>query len=241
MKFSWFRQWQTPAQIHGALFDGAVFLGGWGLLAANPTELPDRWLGGLLLTAVFTQIGGAYLKGRYLPHRLPPLPTGLIARFMQLLLLFHFILFTVMSLMGVALIGWYQSGAPGESWWIGLALGLGGLATWLVYEAGRPLPTAAQLPNSTTEYAADGLLWLSVLITTALMWEGLFTDLGAGQGAGLSVRGIVLALALSALFVAFYLPSRYLFLVEDYRHPSTWLRLWIVMLPLLVGIFQQTP
>ena len=235
------KQWLGTNQIHGALFDLGVFLGGWGLLTIDLAALPDGWLGGLLLTAVFCQIAGATLKGRSLPARLPPLPSGLFARFMQLLLLLHFILFTVMSLLGVALIGWYQPDAPGEGWWIALSFILGGLATGLVYGAGRPSPTDEQPVNSPTEFAADGLLWLSVLITTALMWDTLFTDLGAGQGAGFTTRGVVLALALSALFIVFYLPSRYLFLVEDYRHPSTWLRLWVVMLPLLTAIFRQSP
>ena len=45
--------------------------------------------------------------------------------------------------------------------------------------------------------------------------------------------------ALAALFVVFYLPSRYLFLVEDYLHPTTWLRLWLVLLPIFIAIFQK--
>jgi hypothetical protein len=176
MKISWFKQWQASTQFHGALFDLGVFLAGWGLLAFDPIALSDSWIGGLLLTAVFTQIGGAYLKGRYLPARLPPLQSTLFARFMQLLLLLHFILFTVMSLLGLALIGWFQPDNPGEGWWITLALAVGGVATWLVYMAGRPSQAVAQPPKTRVEFAADGLLWLSVLIATALMWDALFTD-----------------------------------------------------------------
>lgn len=240
VNFSWLRRWQGPTQIHGAVFDLGVFLGSWGLLALNPAALADGWVGGLLLTAVFTQIGGAYLKGHYLPTRLPPAYPTLFTRFMQGLLLLHFILFTVMSLLGMALIGWYVPDAQGESGWVAFAFVVGGLATWLVYTAAQPAPPDDQpQPNGRIEYAADALLWLSVLITTSLMWEGLFTDLGTGIGAGFTPRGITLALALAALFVVFYLPARYLFLVEDYRHPTTWLRLWLVLLPIFIAIFQK--
>jgi hypothetical protein len=237
MRVSWLRP-LAPTQIHGFAFDLAIFLGSWSLLALDVSQLDDRWLGGLLGTAVFSQIIGATIKEYFLPNRLPPQTTGAFSRFMQLLLLLHFILFTVMSLLGVALLGWYLPDAPGESWWVLLAFTLGGIATWRVYRAAQPTPPEEQTSlHNRTEYVADALLWLSVFITTALMWEGLFTDLGAGMGVGFTLRGVVLALALSALFVVFYLPARYLFLVEDYRHPATWLRLWIVMLPLVIAIF----
>lgn len=237
MKASWLRP-STPSQVHGFIFDLALFLGSWGLLLLDPAMLPDRWVGGLLGTAVLTQIAGASLKKRYLPQRLPPATSGLFTRFMQLLLLLHFILFTVMSLLGLALLGWYAPDAAGEDWWILLAFMLGSLATGQVYRATQPAPAAPTAQHSRAEYAADALLWLSVLITTALMWDGLFTDLGAGVGVGFTLRGAVLALALAALFVVFYLPGRTLFLVEDSRHPGTWLRLWLVLLPLLISIFR---
>ncbi|MFZ1400111.1 MAG: hypothetical protein WAS33_24625 [Candidatus Promineifilaceae bacterium] len=237
MKASWIRP-SAPTQMHGFVFDLAIFLGSWGLLALNLAALPDRWVGGLLGTAVLTQIGGATLKGRYLPHRLPPTASDAFTRFMQLLLLLHFILFTVMSLLGAALLGWYVPDAAGENGWVLLAFVLGSLATGQVYRATQPALAAPTAQHSAAEYAADALLWLSVLITTALMWDGLFTDLGAGVGVGFTPRGVVLALALAALFVVFYLPARTLFLVEDYRHPATWLRLWLVLLPLLIAIFR---
>ena len=49
---------------------------------------------------------------------------------------------------------------------------------------------------------------------------------------------LVLVAAVSALFVVFYVPSRLLFLAEDYKYPATWIRLWLVaMLPLLTIVF----
>ena len=235
---SWLRPY-SPTQIHGFIFDGVIFLGSWGLLWLDPATLPDRWVGGLLLTAVLTQIMGAWGKRPYLRHRLLPSTSKSIPRLLQLLLLLHFILFTVMSLLGMALLGWYQPDTAVENWWILLAFCLGGFATGQLFRAAHvPASGNQHSQNDPAEYAADALLWVSVLITTALMWDGLFTDLGSAVGIGFTPRGIVLALALTMLFVVFYLPARYLFLVEDYRYPATWLRLGLVLLPLLTSIFR---
>lgn len=238
MKASWLRP-SAPTQVHGFVFDLAIFLGSWGLLLHSPAELPDQWIGGLLVTAVLTQILGASLKSHFLPHRLPPYANTIFFRFMQLLLLLHFILFTVMSLLGFALLGWYLPESSGENWWILFAFGLGGAATTQVYRAAKPVSARGKMIHVAAEYTADALLWLSVLITTALMWDSFFTDLGAGIGSGLTPRGFLLALSLAALFVVFYLPARYLFLVEDFRHPATWLRLWLVLLPIMIAIFSS--
>lgn len=229
--------WRAPGRIHGLLFDTAVFLGGWLLLAINPAEMAEPWLGALLLTAVAAQAAGAHFKRHHLGARLAQqsTPSGLFGRFMQALLLFHFILFTAMSLMAFIYLGWYTPNGPIEGWWVALAFVLGGVTTGTVYGAARPA-TTPPASHAASEYAADALLWLSVLLTTALLWNNLFADLGATPTLGLTGRGLVLVLALAFLFVVFYLPARYLFLVEDYRHPATWLRLWVVMLPLAIAI-----
>jgi hypothetical protein len=38
--------------------------------------------------------------------------------------------------------------------------------------------------------------------------------------------------------MVFYVPVRLLFLIEDYRYPGTWFRLWLVALfPLIAIVF----
>ncbi len=82
------------------------------------------------------------------------------------------------------------------------------------------------------EALADGLLWISVSIITRFFWESWYIEIETSRGIGFSQRGIVLLVSLSLLFVVFYIPSRYLFLVEDYRYGRTWVRMWVAMLPL---------
>jgi hypothetical protein len=82
------------------------------------------------------------------------------------------------------------------------------------------------------ETLADGLLLISVSIITRFFWESWYLELEPSRGIGFTSRAIVLLVALSLLFVVFYLPSRYLFLVEDYRYGRTWIRMWVAMLPI---------
>jgi hypothetical protein len=71
-----------------------------------------------------------------------------------------------------------------------------------------------------------------VSIVTRFFWETWYLEIEPSRGIGISLRAIVLLVSLSLLFVVFYMPSRYLFLVEDYRYVRTWVRMWIAMLPL---------
>lgn len=222
----------------GLLFDGAVFLSvglGAGLIAGDAGALTDTFVGFLLLFALLTQIVGALLKkgplGRRLAVRERRAQADLLDRFMDGLLVLHFILFTVITLMALALLGV----APGElsDGWVALGLSCGALATFAVWRAAKVGEGSAGATHFSagTEYLADGLLWISVSIVTHTFWVMLAGDVGVAAGIGLNGRALVLLIALSFLFVAFYLPARYLFLVEDYRSPLTWLQMWLVMLP----------
>jgi hypothetical protein len=72
-----------------------------------------------------------------------------------------------------------------------------------------------------------------VSIITRFFWETWYLEIEPSRGIGFSSRGIVLLVSLSLLFIVFYIPSRYLFLVEDYRYARTWVRMWVAMLPLV--------
>jgi len=169
---------------------------------------------------------------------------GFVGKFMQLLLFLHFLLFTVLTLLGLGLAGIVdlsENGSPAaENFWVFFSLFVGALGAYLVWRAGNP-PSGEQ--GSTKPYTlllevgADLLLWLSVLIITRLIWEGLFINLVPMRAIGLSWRGITLLVSISILFIVFYMPSRYLFLVEDYHYPGTWLQVWLPMLPVAWSIF----
>ena len=160
-------------------------------------------------------------------------------KFMGVLLFFHFILFTVVCLMSMALLGivnLVDRSSSGDDLWVGISILIAALLTYTVWRAGkRPgdIPTKSiQFPNA-QEALADGLLWISVSIVTRFFWETWYLEVEPSKGMGFSLLALVLIIALSLLFVVFYLPSRYLFLVEDYRYIRTWVRMWVAMLPLI--------
>jgi hypothetical protein len=157
---------------------------------------------------------------------------------MDALLFFHFILFSVICLMSMGLLGivdMVDRSSSGDDLWVVVSLIIAALLTYMVRRAGkRPekAPTKIIKYPFIQEALADGLLLISVSIVTRFFWETWYLELEPSRGIGISSRSIVLLVALSLLFVVFYLPSRYLFLVEDYRYGRTWIRMWVAMLPL---------
>jgi hypothetical protein len=234
-----------PNTIHGFIFDLAVFAGNifFVLTILDQTEnLPDRTIGWLLGLAVVTQMIGAILKSNPLKYRMGETAggstAGILRKFMDVLLFFHFILFSVISLMSMALLGivdLVDRSASGDDIWVVISLIIAGILTYTVWRAGKQPDEASTKPIRfpfIQEALADGLLLISVTIITRFFWESWYLELEPSRGIGFSSRAIVLLVALSFLFVVFYLPSRYLFLVEDYRFLRTWARMWLAMLPI---------
>lgn len=233
-------------RLHGTLFDGSVFLGNIALLNFIPSigdEALDTTIGTWMLLAIGAQIVGAWWKRLYLAPRLakrrPSSDEDPARGFMNILLLLHFILFTVMTLMVLLVAGIYDAGKSGELWrgdiWVLISMAIGALSAGSLAAAERWPPSdrfAAVMPGW-LEYGADALLWISAMIVTRIFWEGLLALIGPSQGRGFSSVSIVLLIALSLLFIFFYLPARYLFLAEDYQYPRTWLQVWAAMLPVV--------
>jgi hypothetical protein len=234
-----------PENIRGFVFDLAV-LGGNIVFSTSILDrgegLPDRTIGLLLALAIGTQLLGAVLKANPLKHRVsegPPRPSAdILDKFMDALLFFHFILFALICLMSFGLLGIVdlaERSSLSQDIWVGLSLLIAGLLTFTVWWAGkRPLNVPSKIAKYpfAQETLADGLLWISVSITTRFFWETWYLEIEPSRGIGLSPRAVVLLVGLSLLFVVFYMPSRYLFLVEDYRYGRTWIRMWVAMLPL---------
>ncbi len=237
-------------KIHGLIFDGATFFGNIITFSFVPSlgdEVVSATGGALLLLAVATQIGGAMWKKAYLPARLAQrgdLPVNKVTRgFMNLLLFNHFLLFAVISLFAFSLVGIYDMQGSGSFYrgdiWVFIALLVGGVCTYLVHsaEVGKPATAGRRKRAGWLEFGADGLLWVSVSLVTRIFWDGLVEMIEPSRGVGLSSLGIVLLVAMSLLYLFFYLPSRYLFLVEDYRSRWTWAQVFIAMLPVIWLVF----
>jgi hypothetical protein len=233
-------------KTHGLIFDIVTFLGNVVTVSFVPRlgdEVSDTLGGAFLLSAVLTQIAGAWTKKGFLSARLAGqrrLPAGRFARgFMNLLLFLHFLLFTVITLFALALLGIYDVEAPDSSLrgglWVFVALLVGGFAAYLVWLAAQPaedLGRAGAGPGW-LEFGADGLLWVSISLVTRIFWDGLLVLIEPASGIGLSVEGLVLLVAVSFLYLVFYLPGRYLYLVEDYHSVLTWAQVSAVMLPVI--------
>jgi len=233
-------------KIHGLLFDGATFLGNIAFFGSLPKlgdEVDESIAGALVLLAVLTQIAGAWLKKDFLAQRLShktPLPSkGLGRSFMDVLLFLHFLLFSVMTTFAFALLGIYEISGSTSFYrgdvWIIIAFLVGGFATFLVKTAEPNEEAGIKAKNSPywLEFGADGLLWVSVSLVTRIFWDSLMALIEPASGIGMSAQGIMLLVAVSFLYAFFYLPSRYLFLVEDYQSTLTWVQVGIVMLPVM--------
>ncbi len=235
----------SPDRVRGFVFDLAVLAGNIIFTVSildRSEDIPDRDIGILLFAAITTQFLGAVLKAGPLQYRLsgktPRQSEDVLDKFMGVLLFFHFLLFTIICLMSLGLLGivdLVDRSSSGDDLWVGVSLLIAGLLTYIVWRAGkRPEKEATKMIKFpiAQEALADGLLWISVSIITRFFWETWYLEIEPVRGIGISLRAIVLLVSLSLLFVVFYLPSRYLFLVEDYRYGRTWIRIWVAMLPL---------
>ena len=103
--------------------------------------------------------------------------------------------------------------------------------TWLVYRDPRKYLPLKYTETSLfrRELAGDILLCLSVSVLTFFFWErgvmGLMTkDIFPKNAPGLAIQFLILAVC----FVLFYLPLRYLFLIEDHSSRQTWQRFLLI-------------
>ncbi len=115
--------------------------------------------------------------------------------------------------------------------------------TWLVFRSARKSITKKKLSSTylfRRELMADIFLVGSISILSFLFWEkGVMAFLISKPAT--SVKDIWLSFAiLSISFILFYLPLRYLFLIEDYSNRQTWKRLLLIFgLLLLKALFEM--
>ena len=240
------RPWPPPDRAQGLLFDGGMVLANFIILTSlnqvPVTNFTDVRTGFLLGLGILTQFVGAYLKKGPLRQRIEA-AADQQASYRENVLgchsFIHFIFFLLAAAMALALVGFVNLDEA-NSWrefiWLLISFVAATLTSGMVWLAIRN-PNNEHSPDIRWRYqelAANVLLWLSASILTRFFSTALLFESEPLTYLGFSLRAFVLIAATSALFMVFYVPSRLLFLAEDYKYPATWLRLWLVaMLPLL--------
>jgi hypothetical protein len=222
----------------GLVLDGAIFL--FNLLLAAPLaqviEADQGFhplFGGALFAAIAAYSVGAWLKRLPLQSRLqtpdrPKLPTGMAVVFFVLAVM-HLGLFLACASFGTEAF----FGEAGDNHYALPAMIAGFLPTvmlvWAIIPPGKPAVDSARL--AFRELIADLLLGLA-LVVIMVWWEGFWAAYLAGGKQGSVWMNLLLVVLITVPFAIFYLSPRFLFLLEDWRSPSTWIRALLVMLPL---------
>lgn len=111
--------------------------------------------------------------------------------------------------------------------------------TWLVFRSARKSITKKKLSSTylfRREVIADILLVGSISILSFLFWEkGVMAFLSSKPT--VTINDIWLSFGMLCIaYVLFYLPLRYLFLIEDYSSRQTWIRLSLIFGLLMVKV-----
>jgi len=228
-----------------ALFDWLSFLLGVTLSLLIPGLNADI-LSEVLLISLLTYALGAALKDQPLRHRLirekrfvPDIP------FWIFLVLGHWIIMLTAILLALpAFTRWTGlANPPGRiftetpgyaiSFFLSLAL------TWLVYRNKRRRLKKEPLPAeglAVQEWIADILLWTGVGCLSFVFWDQALMGVLSAMPVNSIGRLFFVFFFFCLAYVLFYLPLRYLYLVEDYSDGSAWNRMKLIFAVLLVRI-----
>jgi len=224
-----------------AMFDWVVFFTSFSLsfvfpgfinLVASPAF---PWL---ILGAIFLYTLGAWLKHLPLDIRasLPAYKKRTFPLKYAMMFGHWLILYGALYMLRLHLQNFFGLHFPGEKsgetdWYNWFCLLFPVFITWLVYRGTRKNNRNKYTENLLfrRELVADILLCLSVSVLTFFFWErgvmGLMTkDIFPKNAPGLMIQFLILAIC----FVLFYLPLRYLFLVEDHSSRQTWQRFFLI-------------
>ncbi|HSU28190.1 MAG TPA: hypothetical protein VLJ68_07405 [Chitinophagaceae bacterium] len=228
-------------QNRAAIFDWVVFITSI-LLGFIFPSLSDfisfSWFSGWMLIAFLMYVAGSWMK--HIPLYLRLIRAGKSPREMPMLLLlilghwiiiFTAILFAEPVIRKIIGVRPAHEGDQVSGRFLLMYMLVAGLVTWLVYRHRKKIKNAARFSVAHLFYrelVADVFLCISIATFTFAFWEkGVMTIFN-----GNSIKGFsdvwALFLMLSFAFVLFYLPLRYLFLVEDYSNNQTWRRMMYI-------------
>lgn len=233
-------QWNNIQKQKPAIFDWLVFTLSLllGLLFPSLGSLVHSpAFSGIILAALFLYTCGSWLKHAPLHQRLIKQGRAGSLSYTFFLVVGHWVIMLVAvfiaedafrRLLGLAP---RAADAPASGWMIFTSIILSVLLTWLVFRTGRGVKASGNyLPQR--ELAGDFLLLTSVSLFSYLFWESSL--LGAIGHMDMSGFGsIILQFCfLSFTYLLFYLPLRYLYLLED-NSGGAWKRLLLIFLLLL--------
>jgi hypothetical protein len=112
-----------------------------------------------------------------------------------------------------------------------------GFITWIVFRHKKKIkPNERHTPEFLfrRELIADILLVSGVSIFSFIFWEKGILPMLASRPASAVSDIWFLFIILGITFVLFYLPLRYLFLVEDHSNRQTWKRMLLIFSLLLI-------
>ena len=230
-------------QGRGQIFDAFVLLAN--LFLVGPlTELVRATkgfhplFGFLLIFAVLAYSAGAWLKRDPLQARLAK-RTGETAMVFYVLL---FVLFVMHLGLFIACLSFaLEILNEGGLWaWAGTetaaaaAMVLGLLPTIYALRAFLPLrhEVSSDKESAPIELIADFAIYLALIVLLA-WWNGVFVEMTVTLPPQHWAMEILLSLLMLVPFAMFYLAPRILFLVEDYRRPSSWLTIALAVMPLV--------
>lgn len=200
-----------------------------------------------MFAAMLLYMAGLWLKHRPVYYRLAKEGRGpqsvpyvlflIIGHWVIMLML---VIFSIDAMRGIAGLPQVPLDKSLSGWQLSGCIVLSLFITWLAFRPGgksRKLLTEASLFRR--ELAGDILLISGVSILSFVFWEKSL--LGAMEHMQLNSFGniCVLFIFLSVCYVLFYLPLRYLYLIEDRLSSQTWKRLLLIfILILLRGLFE---
>ncbi len=221
---------RAPAFRGAVYFDGAMFLANLFLVGpltslVHVGEDVSPLFGAILLAGTFSYSVGAWLKRRPLQARMMKQPAWGGGAFLLFLVLgtMHLGVFILAAGLGVEALR-----LPS---WLGIA---GVVPTVLAVYAMMPMRRPSEGDEKSLrvrEAGADAALYVGTIALFAL-WEGVLVPSVAGKAGDNWMLAVVLVVLMSVPFAIFYLAPRMLFLVEDFRKRSTWLRIVLVALPM---------
>jgi hypothetical protein len=224
----------TPQRRASTWFDGAVLLANLVLVGPitewlHPQDNASPLFGSLLLAGLLAYSFGAWLKRRPLQSRLMQQPAWSGWAYLLFLVLgtMHLGLFILAGCLGMEAFPLPEDAAMIGGLLLGLLPTV--LAVWALAPP-RSVPQDDSRKARVHEALSDTGIWFGTVVLFAL-WENTLVPEVAGKAGGHALMSILLVTLMTVPFAIFYLAPRLLFLAEDFRKGSTWIRVVLVALP----------
>jgi len=235
--------WSKIKQNKPAIFDWLVFLFSFSMGFIFPSLrsfIASSSFSNWMLAALVLYIGGICLKHGPLYYRLARAGNHEEIPYRFFLIIGHWVIMMAViifadeafrRLMGLPTL------RQGEGSGYGTVTGifLGAFITWLAFRpGGKNKKILAEGYLFRRELAADILLITGVAMLSFVFWEksilAVFINMPMGSVGDVCMRFILLSLA----YIMFYLPLRYLYLIEDHFSKQAWRRLLLIFIFILL-------